>query len=77
MSHDPRSRKCRGCGRVIGSGAFCYSCRAARRKAWRATRRGRSRSTSSKPCVWAVLASLATGSGHTPPAAAEPMEVLQ
>ena len=31
MSHDPTSKKCKCCGRGIGAGAYCSTCRRARR----------------------------------------------
>lgn len=62
MSHDPKTRKCKGCGRAIGYGAYCGSCRKARRQSgmWR-KRSGARRS--SKPSLYVAL-------GATSPAGA-------
>ena len=59
MSHDPHTKKCRGCGRAIGAGAYCLNCRHARRK--KGIGRRRSGGGSKRVSAWMVLGSSSWG----------------
>lgn len=68
MSHDPRTKKCRGCGRAIGGGAYCYNCRKKRRAT--GMYRGRSAYRASKRSGrhYASYAGVTCSSGSATPA---------
>jgi hypothetical protein len=66
MSHDPRTKKCRKCGRAIAGGAFCFACRRDRRAKGIGRRRASSRATKRSGNSYASYAGITCSSGSTP-----------